>query len=162
MKNYRRYVEEGLLKNIPCPFDDITEQSLMGTDSFVDRIKRQFLLSRDVNSRHRNEQPGLVHLQSSFSFNEIVATVASVCNVKIADIFKRRLVKRETRRILLFCLSKYYRSHMTLTDIAENCSISLSGLTRARDRINRVAKTDKILSRILNSIEKKLINKKTQ
>ena len=58
MKNYRRYVEEGLLKNIPSPFDDITEQSLMGSDSFIDRIKRQFLLSRDVRPRNKNEQPG--------------------------------------------------------------------------------------------------------
>ena len=162
MKNYRRYVEEGLLKNIPSPFDDITEQSLMGSDSFIDRIKRQFLLSRDVRPRNKNEQPGLVHLQSSFSFDEIVATVASVCQVKSADIIKRRSVERESRRILLYSLSKYCRSHMSLTDIAENCSISLSGLTRARDRIKRVSKTDKALLRILDSIERKLINKKTQ
>ena len=162
MKNYRRYVEEGLLKNIPSPFDDITEQSLMGSDSFVDRIKRQFLLSRDVNRRNKNEQPGLIHLQSSFSFDGIVATVAWVCKVKAADIIKRRSVERESRRILLYCLSKYCRSHMSLTDIAENCSISLSGLTRTQDRIKRAAKNDKSVRLILDAIEKNLISQKTQ
>ena len=36
MKNYATYVEEGLLKDLKSPFNDITEQSIIGSDGFID------------------------------------------------------------------------------------------------------------------------------
>ena len=75
---------------------------------------------------------------------------------------KRKSRDRESRKILLFCLSKYCRSSMKLTDIAERCSISLSGLTRARDRVKRAKVTDKRLNKKLELIEKKIEAAKMQ
>ena len=51
---------------------------------------------------------------------------------------------------------------MKLTDIAEQCSISLSGLTQARDRIKRATVTDKRLNQKLDLIEKKIEEAKMQ
>ena len=36
MKAYRRYVEEGLNRDIDNPFIDVKEQSLLGSDNFID------------------------------------------------------------------------------------------------------------------------------
>ena len=43
MKNYASYVEEGLLKDLESPFTDIIEQSIIGSNRFVDKIKREYL-----------------------------------------------------------------------------------------------------------------------
>ncbi len=42
MKNYREYVEAGLLRDIKSPFEDIREQSIIGSDSFRCGRRRDF------------------------------------------------------------------------------------------------------------------------
>ena len=61
MKNYREYVESGLLRDIESPFEDIREQSIIGSESFVDWARREFLLIRDADNR---EQPALARARS--------------------------------------------------------------------------------------------------
>ena len=59
MRNYATYVEEGLLKNLESPFDDVVEQSIIGGDRFVDKVKREYLLMRSGDTK---EEPALLHL----------------------------------------------------------------------------------------------------
>jgi hypothetical protein len=68
IQNYAAYVEEGLRQDLKSPFDDIVEPSIIGSDRFVDWIKREYLLRR---SSDRGEEPALVHLPKSFSIDHV-------------------------------------------------------------------------------------------
>ncbi len=67
MLSYAEYVEEGLVRAVDNPFDDIIEQSILGGDRFIDRIKREYLLLRSGN---KGDEPALVRLQESFDFEK--------------------------------------------------------------------------------------------
>lgn len=54
--------------------------------------------------------------------------------MKTESITKRRSVDHIARRVAMYCCSKYCCFTSTLTDIADYFSVSISGLTRARDR----------------------------
>jgi len=86
LKNYAGYVEEGLLKNLESPFDEVIEQSIIGSDSFIDRIKREYLLNRCGD---KNEEHSLVHLQQSFSFDEVIDRVSATLGVAPEKILNR-------------------------------------------------------------------------
>ena len=88
MANYAAYVEEGLLKNIDSPFDEIVEQSIIGSDRFVDWVKREYLLKRSVNCK---EEPARVHLQQSFFFEDVIQHVAKYFGVDRDSILTRKL-----------------------------------------------------------------------
>ena len=65
MANYANYVEEGLLKNIDNPFNEMVERSILGSDTFVEKIKRKYLLSRLANY----EETANISAFSKFVFN---------------------------------------------------------------------------------------------
>jgi putative transposase len=160
MKNYRRYVEEGLLQDVENPFDDIREQSILGSDSFMDWVKREFLLNRDIDTR---EQPSLNHLQRSFAFSDITDVIAANFGVDPEQILKRKSTFRTARRVLMFFACKYCSHERSLTDIAKAFSVSVSGLTRARDRIKDELVHNKELRAIIQKIKTAIeIGKKSQ
>ena len=78
MAAYRQYVEEGLPRDIDDPSAALEAWSILGSDSFVDRIRRTYLLKRDADAR---EEPELVHLQSSLTAAHVVSVVAAVRGV---------------------------------------------------------------------------------
>ena len=104
MKNYAGYVEEGLLKNLESPFDEVIEQSIIGSDSFIDRIKREYLLNR---SGDKNKEHSLIHLQQSFSFDEVIDRVSATLDVAPEKILNRSHGYREACRIGMHCVCEY-------------------------------------------------------
>jgi len=48
MKEYRRFVEEGLVKKIEDPFQKVVAQSILGSERFIDRI----IISTSKSGRH--------------------------------------------------------------------------------------------------------------
>lgn len=109
MRRYRRYVEAGLLRELESPYAGCAEQSIVGRDSFLDRIKRAYLLGREGN---RREEPSLVHLQEWFGLAEITEAVAGLYEIKSAELVRRRSPHREARRLLMYCASRYCRHEL--------------------------------------------------
>ncbi len=101
IENYSAYVEEGLVNEVDSPFDEIVEQTILGSESFVDRIKREYLLRRCAD---RSEEPSLLHLQRSFSFEEVIKHVAAAFKVEPECILKRTPGFREARRLAMGCV----------------------------------------------------------
>ncbi len=153
MRRYRRYVEEGLLREVENPFLAAAEQSIVGTDSFVDHIKREYLLRRQSD---RREEPSLVHLQASFSLEEVTAAVAVLYGVVPDRLLQRKGAHRKARRMLMYCASKYCRYRSSLTGLASELGVSVSGLTQARDRVAKRLRRDRPLQEELQKVEAKL------
>ena len=153
MKNYASYVEGGLLKDLESPFTDIIEQSIIGSDRFVDKIKREYLLFR---SSDKNQEPGLVHLQQSFLVDEIINHVANVFKIKSESILQRRSKDKDARRLAMYCASNYCRHRNTLSDLATRFGVSVSALAQARDRVanNLSQSLQKKLTKFLDAIAK--------
>jgi REP element-mobilizing transposase RayT len=153
MRQYRRFVEEGLVRELKSPYAGSAEQSLVGSDSFVDRIKRAYLLGREGN---RREEPSLVHLQESFSLEEITEAVAGLYEIESAELVRRRCAHREARRLLMYLASKYCRHESSLSELAERLGVSVSGLTRARDRVAAALPGDRELRRLLQTVQERI------
>ncbi len=153
LKNYVAYVEEGLLKNLESPLDEVVAQTIIGSDSFVDRIKRDYLLNRSAD---KNEEHCLVHLQQSFSFDEVINHVASILDVAPETIFERKSGHREARRLGMYCVCTYCRHDHSFSELAERFSVSASALTQARDKVRSDTSLShrKVLERIENVLQK--------
>ena len=132
IQNYMAYVGEGLRKDLMRPFDETVEQSIIGSPGFVDRVKRKYLLRRLSSS---GEEPALVQLQQSYSLDEVIGHIAEFYRIDSALILKRRSTNREARQVAMYCACKYCRHKYTLTELARRFSVSVSGLTQARNRV---------------------------
>jgi putative transposase len=130
--NYAVYVEEGLLKDVESPFDDIVEQSIIGGDRFVDWVKREYLL---IRSGDKKEEPALFHLQQSFSFDDVITHVARYFGIDQESVLKRKCGHREARRLAMYCACIYCRHIHSLSDMAAHFSVSGSALTQAADSV---------------------------
>jgi chromosomal replication initiation ATPase DnaA len=117
-----------LRKNIENPFDDVVEQAIIGSDGFIDRIKREYLLNRTGD---KNEDHSLIHLQQSFSIDEIIIHVSSILGVKPETLLERKSRYCEARRLAMYCVCTYCRHIHSFRDLAQRFSVSGSALTQA-------------------------------
>lgn len=159
MRRYRRYVEAGLLRELESPYAGCAEQSIVARDRFLDRIKRAYVLG---GQRNRREEPWRVHLQESFGLAEITETVAGLYEITSAELVRRRSPQREARRLLIYCASRYCRHESSLSGLAERLGVSVSGLTRARDRVATALPGSRKLKRLLRNIEGRIESQKSQ
>jgi hypothetical protein len=133
MKNYRTYVEQGLTEDLENPFLSVREQSILGSDSFVDAIKRKYLLAREL--KDAGEEAALRHFVRSFGVGEIVSATASIYGVEESEMLRRRSKCREGRRLAMYAAAVHCRHAVPLADVARHFNVSLGGLSSARARI---------------------------
>lgn len=153
MRRYRRYVEEGLLREMKSPYAQAEEQTIVGSDGFIDRIKREYLLARQAD---RREEPSLTHLQQSLVLGDAVAAVCEVYGVERECVLQRAGAHRQARRVLMYCASRYCRYQSSLTELGRALGVSVSGLTRARDRVAAELPKNRRLRATLQNIEGRL------
>jgi len=154
MAAYRRYVEEGLVRAPPSPFAKAAGQAILGSEPFVDRIRRRFLLARQAD---RREEPALTKLtQRKVSLGELAEAVGDVFGVAPQDLFSRQGGHRAGRRALMYLAGRYCRSGRSLSDLAGEFGVSVSALSAARSRFARAAEEDPALHDALARIESRL------
>jgi len=144
-------VEEGLVRDLENPFMSMTERCILGSDTFVDQIKRLYLLSRDLNKREELE---LGRLQRSFSFKAVLDLVSGFYGTTGTSLLQRRSLHREARKALMYCVCQYCSAHTTLTELASLRGISISGLTMGRHHVITTMAHDKKLHKSVLQIEK--------
>ena len=132
MRNYRAYVEQGLTVDLPSPFLSLKEQSILGGDSFVDRVRRQYLLSRKAV---KGEEPALDHLTHSLDPLEVVEVVAGLHGVTRGELLRRRSSCRDGRRLAMYLSAVYCRHAHSLTHVARLFSVTVGGLCTTRARV---------------------------
>ena len=133
MINYRKYTEEGVYKDIDNPFELAIRQQIIGSESFAEKIIRRNILNQDVIDKR--EQLDLRRFQHSFTVEKIIGFTALICKVDRREILKRKSKYHFARKLAMYLCCNYCTANKSLTKIGEDFSVSLSGLTRARDRV---------------------------
>jgi hypothetical protein len=140
MTGYRLYVEEGLMRDIEDPAEAVRTRSILGSDTFGDWVKREFLLKAKISNRR--DQPELGRLHGGLNVRGIVAAVATSCGVYAPSLFRKKCRKRQIRNLAILLCCRHGRGTMPLSQIAAMFNLSLSGLTSVRDRMeHRLAKS---------------------
>ena len=150
MKAYRRYVEEGLVRDLKSPFSDAAEQSVLGSEPFVDRIRRRFVLARQAPAPKRSRQ-------RSLSLTEVARAVAAVCGGDPRELLSRDGGHRIGRGLLMHCAAKHCRSDRSLSDLAEEFDVSVSAMSVTRTRFVRRLAKDPALGALVDQVEALII-----
>ena len=153
--NYCQYVEEGLCKGIDRPLNEIEFQSILGNKEFMQNIRRKYLLDRKV--LNRKDQKQLLAAKGSFNFEDVVKAVCNVFGIKDRIILMHRKSSlRTARKVLMYCLYKYCRSSMPISEMAKRLSVSQSGMMMSVKRIENSISHDQMLQLKISEIERLL------
>jgi len=128
MKQYRLYVEEGLMRDIDDPTEAARVRSVLGSDSFIDRIRREFLLRRRGDLR---ELPGLRLQQAGFGLSDVLAAVSGVTGVPAHILRSRRCRSQAARDLLMALVRRYCRGTVSQSRLAAELGMSYSGFVHA-------------------------------
>jgi REP element-mobilizing transposase RayT len=152
MKAYRAFVEEGLLSGIGNPAEAVAVRAVIGSEEFLDRVRRTYLLGR---SGDRREEPELVRLQAGLAPAQVLDAVAAVEGTTRDELLRRRSTLRQARRRAMYCLCLLCRQRTTLTGLGRLFGVSVAGLTRSRVRV--AAGTDpQDLERFVEAVRRQL------
>jgi len=150
MRRYGQYVEEGLLRDLDNPLARLEGQTILGTESFVDHIRRTYVLTRDAD---RRELPAFERARRSIPFDAVAGCVGRHCGVRPESLLTLRGSDRRARQLLIYAVCRYSRAAESLTAMAKRFGISLSGLTMARERVEQTLRRDKKLRKAWSQIE---------
>jgi REP element-mobilizing transposase RayT len=153
IQRYGRYVEEGLLRDLDNPLARLEGQTILGTEAFLDRIRRVYVQTRTAD---RREQPAFERARHLIPFDAVARCVGQVCGARPESLLTLRGSERRARQLLMYGVCRYCRGGESLTALARRFGISLSGLTLARDRIEETLRHDKTLRATWRQIEEKL------
>ena len=97
----------------------------------------------------------MILFQHSLNPELVIAKVAEYFATSVETILRRKSQEKTARAVAIYLSSIYCNSRMTLTEIGEIFSLSLSGLTRTRDRVrDKLISGDKELTRDISKIKK--------
>jgi putative transposase len=158
-KNYMEHVEQGLLREVDNPFEAAAAQVIIGSEDFVDKIRRLYLeVSDKVNIRR--DQTQAVKLRTWVSLDEIAGLVAGDYKCKASSLRARYQRGNEGRQVLLYLASRFCRGRYTLVEISDYLNISVGGLTAGRAVFRqRLADSRKLHQRV-DRLEAKLTREK--
>jgi len=152
MRRYREYVEEGLLRELDNPLDRLDGQMMLGTEGFIDRIRRAYVLTRSAD---RREQPAFDRARQSVSVDTLAGWVAAVYKCRPEKLFTLGDSDRQARCLLMYGACRYCRGAESLSSLAPRFGVSLSGLTMARDRAEQALRRDKTMSHAWSLVQKR-------
>lgn len=157
MQYYRKYVEQGLVKEIENPFDRIAAQSILGSDSFVDSIKRAYILK--MKPSDRREQQSLIRMKQDLTFDDVADIICRYFDAQPDDLLSRKCANRRARAALMYAACNYCRSGESLSEMAKRFGVSLSGLAAARDRFSNNVVAKRKVNKDWKNIETELLKK---
>ena len=161
VKNYRKYVEQGMLINNKEDLSQDTLHNIIGRDSFRNHIIRKYLTLKNAEIDVR-EQPELATLKS-ISFETILKIVKSYYRLQnIEQILIRKRCHRKARKVAIFFASKYCRRTISLSQIAAKFHLKISGLNTAKDKLSSTILIDQRLKSELQEIRNKIEKRKTE
>jgi hypothetical protein len=153
-RNYAEYVEEGLLRDIRNPMEDMAIQTVLGSDSFMDKIRKELTHSSAKNNLHR-ELAEHGRLKASFEMETLISAVTGSYGVKEDRILLRNSRDNESRQVLMYLACRFCRGRYSLTEIADRLNVSLGGLTRSRYNMRKRISLDKALGKRIVKLEEK-------
>jgi len=146
---YAEFVEEGLLRDIPNPLDAAAAQAILGTEPFVDRVRRGLTDALET-LRTGGECGQAAALGAWLSLESLVDLVAAAYNVGPSSLLRRHSRGNEARQVLLYLASRYCRGRHSLAELAQRLGpITTGALARARELMaERVARNGALRRRV--------------
>jgi REP element-mobilizing transposase RayT len=152
IRNYRRYVEEGLLSDNNGDLTPSEISNIIGTDSFKDVIFRNYLI-REMKEIDPKEQPELARINTAVQETIIDAVMMYYKLDNKSRIMHRKGAKLKCRRIAIYLSSKHCRRNNSLSGLAERYGITLNGLSASVSRFKSELSGNKKLEKELKEIE---------
>ena len=161
MKNYRSYVEQGLLSDNREELSQDSLHNIIGRDSFRKMVIRKYLTLKNGRLDAR-EQPELAKLKG-VTFETVLDAVMSYYRIDNIDrILVRKQCDHAARRGAILLASEYCRRQLTLSQIATRFNLKISGLNTAKDKLSTKVLKDKALKRELQKIRNSIEKRKTE
>ncbi len=130
-KRYAAFVEEGLLKELDDFKQHVKVQTILGTDSFVEMLRRKYI---DLQGGIK-ECPQGKKLSSFCELEDIAKKIADFYGVEKESLFIRCKKGNEPRQALIHCSELYCRGRYSLTKLAEMLNLSMGGYASSRSAI---------------------------
>lgn len=108
---YRRFVEEGLLREIENPFEAVQWQSVLGSESFAQRVKDKL----HSHSHHGREVTAVRRAGRQSDPQKLVARVAAHYGVAASELLRQRVHGWEARNVAMWLVRR--RGDLTLREI---------------------------------------------
>jgi REP element-mobilizing transposase RayT len=115
-KRYRDFVVSGILKGAINPLTEARAGVVLGTDSFIERVRKTFIDGREWV---RKEQPQVKSLRGVIPVEEIARVVGEEYGVKPGELLKVRSPHREARRVLIEMSYRLNMSYSPLQKLGE-------------------------------------------
>ena len=150
---YARFVEQGLMKDVENPFEQVRGQAVLGTEPFMENVRRT-LREHGVKDAAAK---GSVRRVRAKSAADIVAAVAKEYGVAAEKISRVRSGAVEARQAALWALAEHGRGRLSQREIgAAMGGISASAVAHARQRqaaaLQRSTRMRQRLARISQSL----------
>ena len=148
-RRYRKFVEEGLAEEIPTPLEDIHGQIVLGSEGFIEKIKRivagRDLTSEIIERKRFTKQP---------NSDEIISEVAKAFGVDRAAMKEKGKRHNIARKAAIYFIQRY--SGLSNEEIGKIFGgIHYSAVSKASDRIKKEMAENKQLSEMVEHINSK-------
>jgi len=147
LNNYRKFIEQGLLTDNFKNLKSNMINNIIGSETFRDRVVKKYLTKdfRDIDGR---EQPGLSVI-NSLSVHDVINAVSIYFKLDISTrITERKGCNSEARKVAIYLSGKYCRKKASLTYLANNFGLKISGYNMARLRFGQNNENKQMLVQI--------------
>ena len=134
-------------------------RSILGSDTFGDWVKREFLLKSPL--KDRREQRELASHHGCFTLPAVVAAVACVYGMHAPALYRRGCRNRVARQLAMLAASRHSRGTTSMTDVAHKFGITHGGLVLAVIRTEEKLAASPQLRKYYQSIQEMLSPSKT-
>jgi len=149
-RRYRAYVHQGIEDEIENPFEEVTHQSILGTQNFVDWVKNM------LPSKQQREIPSLRKLQHDMPVGRIIKEVARAGNVQTEDLLDRKTRLKELRQMAMEL--SYRFSNEKQAEIGVIFGVDYSTVSQNRARLKAKLKSNRKLKKQFKQIKGRVIN----
>jgi hypothetical protein len=153
-ERYRDFVLSGILKGIKSPLAEVRAGAVLGTESFIEWVRRTFIDGREWR---RREQPQAMLLKDVIPVGEIARVVGEEYGVRAEKLLKARSPHREARRVLIEMSYRLNMSGQSLQKLGRELGgIGGDAVAHTHERMRERMLKDSRLSRRIEKIQKQL------
>jgi len=132
-KDYREFVEEGLLTDVESPFGGIKGHVVLGESRFVDWLYESVLKNAKPDKTEQSKSRELV---KEIQQRLIIDTVCKVFKAEEAEVIRRRSIFRDARMVYIDLCCKYRLLHKSLKEIGKELGdLTVGGMSQTRKRL---------------------------
>jgi REP element-mobilizing transposase RayT len=155
-QNYSKYVEEGVLRDIPDPMEAMDVRAVLGSESFLEKVRRGFAdiganlnILRELGEKRR--------FAARVDLDAMAVAVSNAYAVPARTLFVKNSRGNQARQVFLFLASTHCRGRYSLTELAGKLGgITVGGLTRSRYNVLKASRSDRKLRNKIAEIEESI------